>query len=54
VRQLRRVFGKSDSVGAVLMTIVFSSIVIPAIGLGKDTYIGPQSTADVRVLPWFN
>jgi hypothetical protein len=54
VRQLRRVFGKSDSVGAVLMTIVFSSIVLPAIGLGKDTYIGPQSTADVRVLPWFN
>jgi hypothetical protein len=54
VRQLRRVFGKPDSVGAVLMTIVFSSIVLPAIGLGKDTYSGPQSTADVRVLPWFN
>jgi hypothetical protein len=54
VRQLRRVFGKSDSLGAVLLTMIFVEIMLPYIGLSNDVYLGPQSTADVRVLPWFN
>ena len=54
VRQLRRVFGKSDSLGAVLLTMIFVEIMLPYIGLSDATYKGPQSTADVRVLPWFN
>jgi hypothetical protein len=54
VRQLRRVFGKSDSLGAVLLTMIFVEIMLPYIGLSDAAYKGPQSTADVRVLPWFN
>ena len=53
VRQLRRVFGKSDSLGAVLLTMIFVEIMLPYIGLSDAAYQGPQSTADVRVLPWF-
>jgi hypothetical protein len=53
VRQLRRVFGKSDSLGAVLLTMIFVEIMLPYIGLSNDVYLGPQSTDDVRVLPWF-
>ena len=31
----------------------FVEIMLPYIGMSDAAYKGPQSTADVRVLPWF-
>ena len=52
-RQLLRSFGKSDSVGNVILYLFLSGFMIPYLGLGAATYQGVQSTSDVRVLPWF-
>jgi len=46
------VFGKSDSVGSVVVYMFFSGLMLPYLGFSNATYLGFQSTSDVRVLPW--
>jgi hypothetical protein len=52
MRQLLRSFGKSDSVGSVILHLVLAEILLPIIGFSSQPYLGVQSTADVRILPF--
>ena len=52
MRQLLRSFGKSDTVGSVVLHLVLAEILLPMIGFSAQPYLGVQSTADVRVLPF--
>lgn len=53
-RQLLRVFGKSDSVGNVIINLIFPYITLPLLGMSDAQYRGPQQTNDVPTLPWIN
>ena len=54
LRQLMRVFGKSDSVANVIITLIFPYITLPSLGMSDAQYRGPQQTSDVPALPWIN
>ena len=52
MRQLLRSFGKSDSIGSVILHLLLAEIMLPLIGFSAQPYLGVQSTADVRILPF--
>ena len=52
MRQLLRSFGKSDSIGSVILHLVLAEIMLPLIGFSAQPYLGVQSIADVRTLPF--
>ncbi len=53
-RQLMRVFGKSDSIGNVIINMIFAYITLPILGMSDAQYLGPQQSSDVPALPWIN
>ena len=52
LRQLMRVFGKSDSIANVIINLIFPYITLPILGMSDAQYRGPQATDDVPRLPW--